>query len=285
MAAPASSEEPRVRLDGVTIRFRMSYDKTYSIRAVAEQARRRLTEGWRPEMFVALDDVSLEVGRGETIGVIGANGSGKSTLLRVISSIYFPDAGTVDVRGEVSAVLALGTGIDRSLSGVDNVRLSGMILGYSFEQVEERLPWIVEFADVGDFINVPMKYYSSGMMSRLSFATVIAMEPDILLLDETLSVGDLAFQEKSARAMMRLVEQSSCQMIVSHDLSTIQRLCSRAIWLQRGKIVADAEPEQVIAEYRRYVSDHPDPEPQPLMASHPDQLVAYGQDLAAHDPA
>jgi ABC-type polysaccharide/polyol phosphate transport system ATPase subunit len=281
----ATGDPARIKLEGVSIRFRMSYDKTYSIRAVLDQVRRRVTEDWRPRTFTALEDVSIRVENGETVGVIGANGSGKSTLLRVISGIYFPDAGIVDVRGEVSAVLALGTGIDRSLSGIDNVRLSGMILGYSREQIEERIPWILDFAEIGDFINVPMKYYSSGMMSRLSFATVIAMEPDILLIDETLSVGDLAFQQKSAQAMRKLVEGASAQMIVSHDLSTIERLCSRAIWLLGGRVVADGEPSRVIEEYRRYATAHPEPEPQPLEATHPDQLVAYGQDLAAHDPA
>ena len=250
---------PRVRLENVSVRFRMSYDKTYSMRATLGELKRRMFDHWRPTEFVALDGVSVEIGEGEVLGVIGPNGSGKTTLLRTIMGIYQPDEGRVQVQGRVSAVLALGTGFDLSLSGIDNVRLNGMMLGHSLEEINRKLPAILEFADIGDFVNTPMKYYSTGMVSRLSFATVVAMEPDILLVDEMLSVGDLAFAEKSARAMRSMLEQASCQVIVSHDLDTIERICTRSIWMLGGRIEADGSPREVRQEYERYVAENPEP--------------------------
>jgi ABC-type polysaccharide/polyol phosphate transport system ATPase subunit len=237
----------------------MSYDKTRSMRGTLGELRRRIVDHWRPTEFLALDGVSLEIGKGEVLGVIGPNGSGKTTLLRMIMGIYHPDEGRVEVRGRVSAVLALGTGFDLNLSGVDNVRLNGMMLGHSLEEINRKLPAILEFADIGDFVNTPMKYYSTGMISRLSFATVVAMEPDILLVDEMLSVGDLAFAEKSASAMRALLAQASCQVIVSHDLDTIERICTRSIWMLGGRIMADGMPGEVRREYERYVAEHPEP--------------------------
>ncbi len=240
----------RISLDRVTLRFRMSYDRTESIVGALGEAARRMLRRWRPRYFEALRDVSLAVGEGEIVGVIGVNGSGKSTLLRTISGIYHPDAGSVRVSGRVSALLSLGTGFDVRLSGVENARILGLMHGLSLAEIEAMVPGILQFAGIGEFAEVPMKYYSTGMMSRLSFSMIVAMEPDILLIDETLSVGDLQFQEKSKTAMNDLMRRASCQMLVSHDLGLIERACTRVIWMQAGAIIFDGEPAAAVDRYR-----------------------------------
>jgi ABC-type polysaccharide/polyol phosphate transport system ATPase subunit len=243
--------QPAIRLEDVTIRFRLSYDRSWRLQDLVRELGRRTMRRWKPKPFEALRDVSLTVNHGEIVGVIGPNGSGKSTLLRTVSGIYYPDRGSVWVDGRVSALLELGTGFDQNLNGVDNVRLAGLILGYPPEVIEERIPIILDFAEIGEFVNVPLKYYSSGMIARISFALVVSMEPDILLIDETLSVGDLRFKEKSGRAMRDLMARARSQMVVSHDLATIQSMCNRAIFVLGGRIVADGDPADVVREYER----------------------------------
>ncbi len=255
------SMQPAIKLDDVTIRFRLSYDKATRLQDLIRELGRRSVRRWKPKPFEALREVTLTVGHGEILGVIGPNGSGKSTLLRTISGIYQPDTGSVWVDGRVSAVLELGTGFDQNLNGVDNVRLAGLILGYPLPVIEERLPMILEFADIGDFVNVPVKYYSSGMIARISFALVVSMEPDILLIDETLSVGDLRFKEKSGRAMRELMAKARSQVVVSHDLGTIREMCNRAIFILGGRIVADGPPDDVVKEYERAMASGVDSAP------------------------
>jgi len=239
----------RIKLENVSIRFRMSYHKIASTKQMVSEAYRRFTQRWTPDYFDALDSVSLTVNTGEIVGVIGRNGSGKSTLLRTISGIYQPDKGKISVSGKISALLQLGTGFNTQLSGRENIILGGLTLGLDRQDIEARIENIIEFSELGDFIDVPMQYYSSGMMSRLSFSIVVSLEPDILLIDETLSVGDLEFQNKSQTAMHRMIEQATCQMIVSHSLDTIQDLCTRVILIDHGKLLFDGEPKHVIKEY------------------------------------
>lgn len=245
--------ETCITLDNVSLRFRMSYHKALNMPQHVTQWGKRLFGKWKPEVFPALTDISLKVDRGEVVGILGRNGAGKSTLLRTISGIYHPDAGTVTVRGRISALLQLGTGFNNALSGRENIILGGLTLGFSMAQIQERMPAIIEFAEVGDFIDVPTRYYSSGMMARLSFSMVVTMEPDVLLIDETLSVGDLSFQKKSQEAMRSLLTRASCQMIVSHSMGTIERLCSRAILIEQGKLIADGPTSEVIGEYQKLV--------------------------------
>lgn len=241
--------EVRINLDEVTVRFRMSYHRTVSTASAVVQLVRRAVSGWQPHYFTALDHVSLRIGTGEVVGVIGRNGAGKSTLLRTVSGIYLPDGGSVTINGRVSALLQLGVGFNTALAGRENIILGGLTLGYSRAEIQERMDMILDFADIGEFVDVPMRYYSSGMMGRLSFAMVVAMEPDILLIDETLAVGDLAFQKKSQKAMTDLLSRATCQVIVSHSLSTVQRMCSRAILVDGGRVLADGSPSEVIREY------------------------------------
>jgi ABC-type polysaccharide/polyol phosphate transport system ATPase subunit len=240
----------RIFVKGLSIRFRMSYDKPCSVRDKVREMGRRLFLGYRVAFFEALTDIDLTVCDGDIVGIIGPNGSGKSTLLRAIGGIYYPDGGTVDCRGSISTLLSLGTGFDENLSGLDNIRLNGLVLGMTRQEIECKIGMIVDFADVGDQIFAPMKYYSSGMISRISFAIILAMNPDILLVDEVFSVGDLAFQKKSERAMHELLSRASCQLIVTHNLSFVEEHCNRAVYISAGRIVADGSPSDVVECYR-----------------------------------
>ena len=241
--------EPCVSLKNVSLRFRLSYDKSYTIKDWLVEGARSLYGGKKPEFFTALDNVSLDVYDGDIIGVIGPNGSGKSTLLKVISGILSPDAGEVESYGRLSSLLSLGTGFNNQLSGQDNIRFQGMLIGMTPEEIDAAMPDIIAFADVGKFIDVPMKYYSSGMISRLSFAIVLAMQPDILLIDEIFSVGDLEFRKKSEMAMDRLLKQAKCQMIVTHTMTYVREHCNRAVYINKGAVRADGDPDAVVDQY------------------------------------
>ena len=243
-----------LELDGVTLCFRMSYHKVSSARQVISEFGRRVARQWQPSYFTALNNISLSVRDGEIVGIVGRNGSGKSTLLRTISGIYSPDSGKITVSGKVTALLQLGAGFNMQLSGRENIVLGGLILGFNRHEICKQMEHIIDFAELGDFIDVPMRYYSSGMMSRLSFAMVISQEPDILLIDETLSVGDLDFTKKSQKAMRDLFKKARCQMIVSHSMETISDICTRAIWIERGQIVMDDKPELVVDSYTRSIN-------------------------------
>ena len=241
----------KVILDDVMVRFRMSFDRTTTIGAKAREIGRRLLKGKSPQYFEAVKGISLEVREGDIVGVIGPNGSGKSTLLRTIGGIYHPDLGRVETFGKVSTLLSLGTGFDNRLSGLDNIRMNGLILGLPKRELERKIPMIEEFAEIGDHMRVPMKYYSSGMISRVSFSIVLAMQPDILLIDEVFSVGDLQFQRKSARALHELLSRASCQVIVTHNLDFVLKHCNRAVYVRSGRVVEDGEPSKVVARYTR----------------------------------
>ncbi|MES1265266.1 MAG: ABC transporter ATP-binding protein, partial [Variovorax sp.] len=183
----------------------------------------------------------------------------------------------VAVDGRVSALLSLGTGFNNALSGRENIVLSGLTLGYSYDEIRDRMDSIIEFAELGDFIDVPARYYSSGMLARLSFSIVVTMEPDILLIDETLSVGDLAFAKKAQTAMHNVLQCATCQIIVSHNLSTLNELCSRALLIDHGRVLADGQPKHVIAEYERLVGMSGQQRP-----PSPAELVNGKIELAAH---
>ena len=246
---------PRVKIAvrDLELRFLLSYDRASSLRSHLGQLARRVSGSWKPRYFTALRGISFEVREGETVGLIGRNGAGKSTLLRTMAGIYHPDSGSVSVHGRVSAVLQLGVGFNNALSGRDNILLAGMMLGHTRSDMLERMEEIIDFAELGEFIDQPVRFYSSGMISRLSFAIATATEPDVLLLDETLSVGDLAFAAKARDAMDRMRRRASCQMIVSHDLEAIRRLCDRALVLEAGELVFDGDVSEAIATYTKRV--------------------------------
>ena len=241
----------RIIVEDLSISFRLYYDRNLSLGSKTKEILRRLQGKFSPDMFHALQGVNFKASEGDIIGVIGPNGSGKTTLLRAICGVYTPDEGRVDVFGKISTLLSLGTGFDNNLSGIDNIRLNGLILGMSEKEVEEYIPKIIEFADIGDHIHQSMHYYSNGMISRLSFAIVVAMQPDILVIDEILSVGDLEFSSKSEKTMKRLMDEASCQIIVSHNLEFLKNRCTHILYISSGRVVDFGPPKEIIDAYVR----------------------------------
>lgn len=205
---------------------------------------------WAQE-FQALRSVDLEVARGETIGIVGRNGSGKSTLLQIICGTLSPSTGSVAVHGRIAALLELGAGFNPEFTGRENVFLNGTVLGLSMQEVEERFDEIVAFADIGDFIDQPVKTYSSGMYVRLAFAVAIHVTPDILIVDEALSVGDEAFQRKCFARIDAIRDSGATVLFVSHSASTVVELCDRAILLDRGEVLSSGTPRRVISQYQK----------------------------------
>ncbi len=203
--------------------------------------------------FTALKDISFYVGKGETVGVIGRNGSGKSTLLQIIASIVTPTSGTLEVNGRISALLELGSGFDPEFTGRENVYLYGAILGLTHEEISSRFDEIERFAGIGHFIDQPVKNYSSGMYVRLAFATAVSVDPDILLVDEALAVGDIYFQHRCMAKIRDFQKQGKTIFFVSHDTGAIVKLCTKAILLEKGEMITMGQPEDVIQEYYRII--------------------------------
>ncbi len=199
--------------------------------------------------FTALEGIDLTVNSGEVLGVIGKNGSGKSTLLRVIAGIYPADEGVCKVRGDISLLSGLGTGFSRHLTGRENAILYGSILGHSIPKMEELMTEIIDFSELGDFIDQPLRTYSAGMKARLGLAVASAIQPDILLVDEVLGVGDPNFREKSMDRILCMVEDAGTVVIVSHSFALMKKICSRMVLIHHGEIVSEGEPEDVIKAY------------------------------------
>lgn len=220
-----------ITVENVSMRFRMDKNKTTSLK---EWVVTHLLGKQQYEEFSALRDVSFEVKRGEIVGIIGRNGAGKSTLLKVISGIFKPTEGKVVTGGRVAPMLELGSGFDMELSGHDNIFLNGAILGFSEEFLKGKYDEIVAFSELGEFIDMPLKTYSSGMLARLAFSVATMIEPELLIVDEILSVGDAAFQEKSRARMMELMSGGTTVLFVSHSMNQIREMCERAIWLEHG---------------------------------------------------
>jgi teichoic acid transport system ATP-binding protein len=206
--------------------------------------------------FHALQDLSFEVRRGETLGIIGRNGSGKSTLLKILAGVLTPTSGRVSVLGRVSALLELGAGFNPELTGLENVFLQGTLMGYTRREMASRVPRIMDFADIGEFIQQPVKHYSSGMFVRLAFACAIHVEPEVLIVDEALAVGDVEFQQKSYRAICRLRDAGTAVLLVSHDLSSIVEFCGAAVLLDHGRIVASGGAGEVVNKFKQLMSTH-----------------------------
>ena len=208
------------------------------------------------EEFWALRDVNLEIHPGETIGFLGVNGAGKSTLLKLTSRIIFPTTGTITANGRVASLLEVGTGFHPDLTGRENIHLNGSLLGMSRAEVKSKLDDIIEFAELKDFIDMPVKHYSSGMYMRLGFSVAAHVDPDILLVDEVLAVGDEAFQQKCQRRVEQLGKEGVTILFVSHDLEAVRRICQRAVWLDGGRICIDGPVEQVTDTYAGHLAAH-----------------------------
>lgn len=210
--------------------------------------------GDKVELFHALKGVSFEIEEGKILGIIGKNGSGKSTMLRAIAGIFSPDKGKIDLHGRSISLLSIGVGFNKKLTGRENIYLSGMLLGFSEEEIAKKEKEIIDFADLGDFIKKPVKTYSSGMYSKLAFAITAILETDIMLIDEVLSVGDVKFKEKSYNKMKELIsDDTRTVIIVSHSLGTIRELCNEVLWLNDGEVKMIGKPEEVIPKYEEFM--------------------------------
>lgn len=200
--------------------------------------------------FVAVDNVSLEIKKGEVFGIVGTNGSGKSTLLKILSGILQPTTGTVEIDGIIAPLIELGAGFDGELTAKENIYLNGAVLGYKKKFIDEHFDAIVDFAELRDFMEMPIKNYSSGMVARIAFAIATIIKPDILIVDEILSVGDFMFQQKCENRINELMAGGTTVIIVSHTIDQIERLCDRAMWLEKSKVKMIGDAKEVCAAYR-----------------------------------
>ncbi|MFP3881771.1 MAG: ABC transporter ATP-binding protein [Actinomycetota bacterium] len=239
--------KPSIVVEDLYVRFRPYVERKPTLRRTIG---RRRTQ----EEVVALDHVSFSVNSGEAFGVIGRNGAGKSTLLRCIAGTLRPNGGRAVVRGKTSTLLQLGVGFIPELTGRRNVYLGGLAAGMRRREIDERFDEIVEYAELEDAIDRPMKTYSSGMFSRLAFSVAMNLNPDVLLLDEILAVGDASFQEKSMQAMRELLDRAGTILFVSHSLNNVEEFCDRAIWLEQGEIAAEGAATDVVKAYRKSVA-------------------------------
>jgi lipopolysaccharide transport system ATP-binding protein len=240
----AASERPPIRVEHVWKWFRLYHQRAHTLKETLLARRSKYEEFW------ALKDVSFDVGKGEMLGIIGPNGSGKSTLLKCMARIISPNSGEISVDGSMSSLLELGTGFHPELSGRENVYLAGSILGLAKSEIDGKLTQIVDFSGLGEFIDTPLKNYSSGMTARLAFSVAISIDPEILLLDEVLAVGDEEFQLKCFDYISGLRRSGKTIVFVSHSLSSIRRLCSKVLWLEKGVVRAYGDTDEVVSLYQ-----------------------------------
>jgi ABC-type polysaccharide/polyol phosphate transport system ATPase subunit len=242
--------ETVITVDNVGMEFNLSQEKVDNLK---EYFIKLLKKELRFQSFWALRNVSLEIEKGDRVGLVGLNGAGKSTLLKLISGVMKPTQGQIKVKGRISPLLALGAGFDPSYTGRENVFLYGALLGHSKRFIESKFDEIVEFSEIGDFIDVPLKNYSSGMGARLAFSIATAVQPEILILDEVLSVGDAKFQEKSRQRMDSLMEGQVTILFVSHSTDQVRKICDKAIWLEKGKLISQGPVDEVCDVYEKFI--------------------------------
>lgn len=240
--------EKMIEVKNVTMKFKMSDEPINSLKEIFTTAVRGKLNF---NEFLALDNVSFDLERGRTLGLIGKNGAGKSTTLKLISGILKPTEGTIITRGNIVPMLELGAGFDLELTGRENIYLNGAILGYSKEYLESKFDEIVEFAEIEEFIDMSIRNYSSGMMARLAFSIASVVQPEILIVDEILAVGDIEFQEKSFNRMKELMSGGATVLFVSHDIDKIEEMCDEVIWLERGKIIDKGNAKEICDKYRK----------------------------------
>lgn len=235
----------------VNIDFPIYNAKNRSLKNTVMQAATggKVSFGAEGTVIRSLEDVSFEIHEGERVGVVGHNGAGKSTLLRALSNVYAPTAGRAEIVGEIGSLVDIGLGIDGEATGRENIFIRGALLGLKRKEIEDRFEEIVEFSELGEFINMPVRTYSSGMHLRLAFAVATIIRPEILLMDEWLSVGDAAFNEKAEHRLNELVESSRILVLASHSRELIEKTCNRAMWLEHGRLKMDADPKSVCGAY------------------------------------
>ncbi len=245
---------PSIEFDNVVQRFRVIRERSDTLRELFAKITRRQTSY---HDFLALKGVSFSVDSGEMLGIVGRNGSGKSTILKIIAGVYTPTSGRVEVHGKIAPLIELGAGFHHELTGRENILLNGLLLGLTRNQILEREPQIIEFAELGDFIDAPVKQYSSGMYMRLAFSVATEVDPDILLIDEILAVGDTRFQQKCMDRIRQFRAAGKTIVFVSHELNSIRELCDRVLLIHRGELLEDGLPSDVIARYEELVCPTP----------------------------
>lgn len=233
------------------IHYRVSLDRRPTLKGALVNLGKSVE---RYRTIRAVEGLSFDVAHGQVMGVIGANGAGKSTLMRAVAGILPPTQGEIEIWGKVSTLLALGVGFNSALTGRENVTLGGLAAGLTRDEIREKFDEIADFAELGDFIDMPMKTYSSGMYSRLAFAVAVHMDPDILIIDEALSAGDAHFKKKAGAKMNELVGKARTMLLVSHGLGTIKEMCDEVIWMHKGKLIRRGDADTVIAAYTRFLN-------------------------------
>lgn len=241
-----------IQLNDVTVRFRIPHEKIPTLQEYAIRWLKRRSVNFTD--FNALNNISFSIEQGETVGIIGSNGAGKSTLLKVISRVIRPTLGRVFIKGRIAPLLELGAGFDYEMTGRENIFLNGAVLGFSRKDMAARFDRIVDFSGISDFIDAPIRTYSSGMVARLGFAVATDVQPEVLIIDEVLSVGDAEFQQKSAARISDYQNSGSTILIVSHSSNSIKQLCHRVIWLEQGSIKISGSVNDIMDQYSPY--DH-----------------------------
>jgi len=245
-------KDTAILLEHVCKSYRLSHQPYSSLKGILLSMfryRRRI------EVHQALNDVSLTIRHGETVGLIGVNGSGKSTLLAIIARVIRPSAGRVQVNGRVAPLLQLGVGFHPDLTGLENVYFNGIILGLTRQQIAERMPSIIRFAELEEFIDTPVRAYSSGMVLRLGFAVAVHTDPEIILMDEVLAVGDEAFQHKCLRKIQEFQREGRTIVLVSHDMNQVRQVATRTVWLHQGSVMADGATAEVVQQYLAFTAE------------------------------
>lgn len=241
-------KEIAIKVENVCMTFRIVNNKTKSVKNyLIQRAKNKISY----KEFKALEDINFEVYKGEVVGLIGLNGAGKSTLFKIIAGVLKPTTGKVKKYGSVAPLIELGAGFNGELSGIENIYLNGLLLGYSKKFIAEKMQDIIDFADIGDFIYNPVNNYSSGMKARLGFAIATAVQPDILIVDEVLSVGDFKFREKCEKRIQGMIDNGTTVLIVSHSNGLIEKICNRVVWLEKGQVKEIGSPKEILVKYSK----------------------------------
>lgn len=242
--------ESMIRVNDVSMKFNLGIEKNFSLKLFFINFFKNLgSKKEKPKEFWALKNITFDVSRGEVIGFVGGNGAGKSTLLKLVSGVMKPTKGTIQIGGNICPMIELGAGFDMDLTARENIYLNGSILGYSKKFIDEKFNEIVDFSELHDFLDVPIRNFSSGMTARLAFSIATIVDPEILIVDEILSVGDIAFQKKSENKMKSMIGGGTTVLYVSHSIQSIKAICDRVIWIDHGTMVMDGKADEVVEAY------------------------------------
>lgn len=244
-----------VSVNNVSMRFNLGIDKSFSLKQWFVNLGKKKDKNKSKQEFWALTDVTFDVEKGEVIGFVGSNGAGKSTLLKVVAGVMKPTKGEVLSYGKICPMIELGAGFDSQLTARENIYLNGAVMGYSKELIDSKFEEIVDFSELRDFLDVPIQNFSSGMVARLAFSIATIVDPEILIVDEILSVGDMAFQAKSEKKMMEMIEGGTTVLFVSHSINQIKKLCQRAVWIEHGHVQMVGNCEEVCDKYKKFMDE------------------------------